>query len=93
MKEVSSKQMSLKIKNVFGNISKCGFGVHNWKLDDERNSLACISDAIVKDDIGKSLCCVVPIQVLKCILKIDIKVTDKGAVILFIFDDCLGSTV
>jgi len=54
MKEVSSKQMSLKIKNVFGNISKCGFGVHNWKLDDERNSLACISDANVKDDLRYS---------------------------------------
>ena len=54
MKEVSSKQMSLKIKNVFGNISKCGFGVHNWKLDDKRNSLACISDANVKDDLRYS---------------------------------------
>ena len=41
-------------KNVFGNISKCGFGVHNWKLDDKRNSLACISDAKVKDDLRYS---------------------------------------
>ena len=37
--------------NVFRYIFEWGFGVYNWKLDDERNSLACISDAIVKDDL------------------------------------------
>ena len=35
--------------NVFQYNSKWGFGVYNWKLDDERNSLACISDANVND--------------------------------------------
>ena len=38
--------------NVFRYISKWGFAVYNWKLDDERNSLACISVAKVKDDLG-----------------------------------------
>ena len=40
--------------NVFQYNSKWGFGVYNWKLDDERNSLACISDAKVNADIRYS---------------------------------------
>ena len=40
--------------NVFRYISKWGFGVYNWKLDDEGNSLACISDAKVNDDLRYS---------------------------------------
>ena len=40
--------------NVFRYISKRGFGVYNWKLDDERNGLACISDAKVKNDLRYS---------------------------------------
>ena len=35
--------------NVFRYISKLGFGIYNWKLDDERKSLACISVAKVND--------------------------------------------
>jgi len=40
--------------NVFRYISKWGFGVYNWKLDDERNSRACISDTKVNDDLRYS---------------------------------------
>ena len=40
--------------NVFRYISKWGIGVYNWELDDERNSLACISDAKVNDDLRYS---------------------------------------
>ena len=40
--------------NVFRYISKWGFGVYTWKLDDDRNSLACISDAKVKDELRYS---------------------------------------
>ena len=35
--------------NIFRYISKWGFGVYNWKLDDERKSLAWMSVAIVND--------------------------------------------
>ena len=35
--------------NVFRYISKWGFGVYNWKLDDERKSIAWMSVAEVKD--------------------------------------------
>ena len=35
--------------NVFRYISKWGFGVYNWKLDDERNSIAWMSVAKVND--------------------------------------------
>ena len=38
--------------NVIPYISKWGFGVYNWKLDDERNSIACISE--VNDDLRYS---------------------------------------
>jgi len=34
---------------VFRYISKWGFGVYNWKLDDERKSLAWMSVATVND--------------------------------------------
>jgi len=48
MKEVSSKRMNLKIQmyfDIFLNVRK---------LDDERNNIACISDAKVNDDIRYS---------------------------------------
>ena len=35
--------------NVFRYISKWGFGVYNWKLDDERNCIAWMSVAKVND--------------------------------------------
>ena len=39
----------LENTNVFCYISKWGFGVYNWKLDDERKSIAWMSVAKVND--------------------------------------------
>ena len=46
----------IKNKNVFRYISKWGFGVYNWKLDDERKSLAWISVAKVNDVLRSKVC-------------------------------------
>jgi len=41
-------------KDVFRYIYKWGFGVYNWKLDDERKSLACTSVAKVTEMLRSS---------------------------------------
>jgi len=51
MKEENSKRVNT---NVFRYISKWGFGVYKWKLDDERKSIAWMSVAKVNDVLRNS---------------------------------------
>ena len=46
--------MNLNIQMYFDIFLNEVFGVYTWKLDDDRNSLACISDAKVKDELRYS---------------------------------------